>query len=494
MEVLKKLVVKNLNCSYDKRRVLNNVSFSLGRGEVLSIIGPAGSGKTTLAYCLSGIIPNRIKGNVDGEILLDGENILGNEPRKLVGKIGLIMQDYETQIFGLTVEEDIIFGLENIGLDAKEIKKRLDWILKALGLENYRVNHTSQLSSGLKQKLVIASTVAMYPEVVIMDDPLLNLDWSGIKNLENIIIDLKRQGISFIILTKHIKGLERAVDKIIMLGNDHVMYEKGLVFMNKDKIVFNDHEKTTPLIEVNNVWFKYPDGDLVIKGASLNVYGGDILAIMGPNGSGKTTLIKLMSGLLKPIKGHVKVIGRDTKNYSAAKLAKYVTIVFQNPEKHITFETVWDEVTFGCKNLKLPLSYAEDALKLFELFERANDPPYELSMSEKIKLNIASAFALNPNVIILDEPVTIHDGNSLKTIRTMIEKMHSMNKAVVIVTHDSDLAFHLCNRVIIVDNGIIISDSTPRSVFSNHEILQKVRLKPLEVSTYEVKGGALHAE
>jgi len=488
MEALNKLVVKNLNCSYDKRKVLNNISFSLGKGEVLSIIGPSGSGKTTLAYCLSGIIPNHVKGNVDGEILLDGENIIGKEPRSLIGKIGLIMQDYETQIFGLTVEEDIMFGLENIGLDAKEIRERMNWVLKALGLEDYRGYYTSQLSSGLKQKLVIASTVSMYPEIVIMDDPLLNLDWSGIKNLENIIIDLKKRGISFIILTKHIKGLEKAVDKITMLENNSVVYESELNFMNKDKIVFNNHEKTTPLIEVNNVWFKYPDGNLVIKGISLNVYGGDILAIMGPNGSGKTTLIKLMSGLLKPVKGYVKVIGKDTRNYSTAKLAKYVTIVFQNPEKHITFETVWDEVTFGCKNLKLPLSYAESALKLFQLFGRIHDPPYELSMGEKIKLNIASALALDPNIIILDEPVTIHDKNSLSAIRTVIEKMHNMNKAVIIVTHDSDLAFHLCNRVIIVDNGIVIADDAPYSIFSKHEILERARLKPLEVAAHEIRG------
>jgi energy-coupling factor transport system ATP-binding protein len=494
METLNKLTVNNLNCNYDKRKVLNNISFSLGKGEVLSIIGPAGSGKTTLAYCLSGIIPNRVKGYVDGEILLNGENVLGREPYKLVGKIGLIMQDYETQIFGLTVEEDIMFGLENIGLEEKEIRKRLDWVLKSLGLENYRRKYTSQLSSGLKQKLVIASTISMYPEIVIMDDPLLNLDWSGIKNLENIIIDLKKQGISFIILTKHIKGLERAIDKIIMLNGNTVMHEGELSFINKKDTMPNNYEKSVPLIEVDNVWFKYPDGDLVIKGVSLNVYGGDVLAIMGPNGSGKTTLIKLMSGLLKPTKGHVKVIGRSTRNHGAAKLAKYVTIVFQNPEKHITFETVWDEVAFGCKNLKLPLSYAENALKCFQLFERIYDPPYELSMSEKIKLNIASAFALDPNVLILDEPVTIHDHNSLGIIKTVIEKMRSIDRAVIIVTHDSDLAFSLCNRVVIINDGIIIADNTPQSIFSNHEILRKVELKQPEVPTHEIKLGGAHSE
>jgi energy-coupling factor transport system ATP-binding protein len=308
MEALNKLIVNNLSCSYSKCKVLNNLSFYLRKGEVLAIVGSSGSGKTTLAYCLTGIIPNYIKGNVSGEILLNGENILGKKPCELIGKIGLIMQDYETQIFGLTVEDDIIFGLENIGLNREEINKRLNWALKSLGLENYRKKYTSQLSSGLKQKLVIASTISMYPEIIVMDDPLLNLDWIGIKNLEKIIIDLKKQGISFIILTKHIKGLENAIDKIIMLSNNNSEITPIInnISRNNERI---------PLIEVNNVWFKYPNGDFVIKGISLNVYSGDVLAIMGPNGSGKTTLIKLMSGLLKPNKGYVKIVGKNTKNY-----------------------------------------------------------------------------------------------------------------------------------------------------------------------------------
>jgi energy-coupling factor transport system ATP-binding protein len=476
MEALNKLIVNKLSCSYSKCKVLNNLSFSLRKGEVLAIVGSSGSGKTTLAYCLTGIIPNYIKGNVSGEILLNGENILGKKPCELIGKIGLIMQDYETQIFGLTVEEDIIFGLENIGLNREEINKRLNWALKSLGLENYRKKYTSQLSSGLKQKLVIASTISMYPEIIVMDDPLLNLDWIGIKNLEKIIIDLKKQGISFIILTKHIKGLENAIDKIIMLSNNNS--EITPIINNISK---NNNERI-PLIEVNNVWFKYPNGDFIIKGISLNVYSGDVLAIMGPNGSGKTTLIKLMSGLLKPNKGYVKIVGKNTKNYSAAKLAKHVAIAFQNPEKHITFETIWDEVSFGCKNLKLPLSYAEDALKYLQLINRIHDPPYELSMSEKIKLNIASALALDPDVLILDEPITIHDYNSFNIIKTVIEKMQNMNKAVVIVTHDSDLAFNLCNRIIIVNNGIIIADDKPQLVLLNYDLIQKIGLKPVEVS------------
>ncbi|MGC8948027.1 MAG: ABC transporter ATP-binding protein [Thermoprotei archaeon] len=481
METLNKLVVKNLSCSYGEKQVLNNISFSLKDKEVLAVIGSAGIGKSTLAYCLSGIIPNKIKGTVNGEILFHNENILGKKPSELVGKIGFIMQDYDTQIFGLTVEEDIRFGLENLGFDEVEIEKRINWVLKSLGLERYKKTYTSQLSSGLKQKLVIASTVAMNPDVIIMDDPLLNLDWIGIKNLEKIIIDLKKQGTSFIILTKHIEGLHNAIDKVISLDNNTTNIEKVKSWSMSE---MSRIRKSEELIKLDKVWFKYSNGDFIIKNLTLSVNKYDIIAIMGPNGSGKTTLIKLMSGLLKPTKGYVTVVGKDTKKYSASKLANHVSIVFQNPEKYITFETVWDEATFGCKNLKLPLIYAENSLKLFNLYERRQDPPYELSMSEKIKLHIVSALALNPDILILDEPVTIHDTNSLMPLKTTIEQLHKQGKAVIIVTHDTDLALHLCNRIIIINNGTIAADNTPDLIFSDDKLIKQIGLKP--INTYEI--------
>lgn len=483
MEILNKLVVRNLSCSYDKKQILNNISFSLNDKEALAIIGSAGSGKSTLAYCLSGIIPNRIKGEVRGEILLYGENILGKKPNELVNKIGFIMQDYDAQIFGLTVEEDIRFSLENIGLDEEDIEKRINWILNALGLEKYRKSYTSQLSSGLKQKLVIASIVAMHPDIIIMDDPLLNLDWIGIKNLEKIIIDLKTRGISFIILTKHIEGLNNAVDKVISLDNNIRNNERKIWVMPK----IHENKKDEELIKLDKVWFRYANGDFIIKDLTLSVNRYDIIAIMGSNGSGKTTLIKLMSGLLKPTKGQVIVVGKNTKKYSASKLAKHISIVFQNPEKYITFETIWDEVIFGCKNLKLPLTYAENALKLFNLHEQKQVPPYKLSMSEKIKLHIASALAMNTDILILDEPVTIHDTNSLLPLKTAIEQLHKQGKAVIIVTHDTDMALKLCNRVIIINNGTIIADNTPNVVFSNDKIVQQIGLKPVDICEIETE-------
>ncbi len=487
-------VVKNLSCSFNGKNVFSNISFSLSRGEAIAILGPAESGKTVLAYCLTGIIPNRIAAEVHGEIVLDGENILGKKPGDLASKIGLVMQNYEAQLFGLTVEEDVRFALENMGLDEHEIEGRVDWALKSLGLEKYRSYRTSQLSGGLKQRLAIASVIAAKPKVVILDDPTLNLDWIGIKSLENIIARLKNEGMSFVVLSKCVDGIENVIDKTIVLGNNGWngnAIECGEVkphdLLTKSKVSKNMKEEE--LIRVENVWFKYPDTDYIIKNISLSIRRGDVVAIMGSNGSGKTTLVKLMSGILKPSKGRVVVLGKDTRKYSASDIAKHVTVVFQNPERYTVFETVFDEVYFGCRNIGLPKEFAENALRFTGLYDKMFEAPYNLSRSEKIRLHIASALAMNPDVLILDEPLTSCDLIMFSMLKSLVDYMYMQGKAVVIVTHDTNIAAKLCNRVVVLNNGVVVTDSN-QSIFFNDNFVRNTGIRPLKIFNKIFVGGA----
>jgi energy-coupling factor transporter ATP-binding protein EcfA2 len=196
------------------------VSFSVRGGEALAIVGQSGSGKTTLAYCLTGIIPNAIQAKVTGEALLNGESILGRRLSEIVEKINIVMQNYESQIFGLSVEEDIRFGLENLELDENDIESRTDFVLKILGLEKYRKKLVRNLSGGLKQRLAIASTVAMNPKFIVMDEPTSNLDWKGISSLVKIIETLKKHKVGVIILARKIKGLEACLSNVIGLHEE----------------------------------------------------------------------------------------------------------------------------------------------------------------------------------------------------------------------------------------------------------------------------------
>ncbi|MEM1775543.1 MAG: ABC transporter ATP-binding protein, partial [Nitrososphaerota archaeon] len=218
--------------------------------------------------------------------------------------------------------------------------------------------------------------------------------------------------------------------------------------------------------------------DFVLKNISLDIYRGESVTLMGLNGSGKTTLAKLINGLLIPVKGVVRVLGIDTKTSSPARMSRYVGFVFQDPDKHIILDTVWDEVTFIARNLGLSFDYAEEALKLLKLENLRNEAPYCLSMGEKVRLSIASTLASNPEILIFDEPTTGQDEETLVTISLLIKKLKSKNKTSIIITHDSDFALEVSDRVIVMADGVIVADGSPKEILFNNKLLEEYGLEP----------------
>ena len=472
------LRVENLGCRYDKDWIFRNLSFEVKPGEAVAIVGPSGSGKTTLAYCLVGIIPNRIKAEVEGRVIVNDRNVHTSKIQENVKLINIVMQNYEMQIFGLTVEEDLAFSLENLGLDDHEIEAKVRWALEKFGLMNYRTYYVHELSGGLKQRLAIASAIIMAPKYLVMDEPTANLDWEGIVELAKTINMLKMDGKGLIVMTRRLKGLENSIDRIISL-NGESMQIKPEVKLCENAPPPSPFHGSDPVVTFENVWFRYSkDKNYVLREIDLEIFRGQCVALMGPNGSGKTTLVKHINGLLKPIKGRVIILGKDTRRYSTAQLSRSVGMVFQDPDKHITCETVWDEVVFGARNLGLSEKYAEDALRDLGLIDRKNDPPYLLSMGEKIRLSIAGALAMNPEILILDEPTTGQDERTLATISSMISRLKSMGKTIIVVTHDSDFALSVSDRVIVMRDGTIAADGSPREILLNRLVVEELELEP----------------
>ncbi|MEM2819507.1 MAG: ABC transporter ATP-binding protein, partial [Nitrososphaerota archaeon] len=209
MEVLDSLEVRNLNCRYDSKWILRNISFKVKPGEALAIVGPSASGKTTLTYCLSGVIPNRIRAEVSGCLRVDGEELLGKPIKEIIKSIGVVLQNYELQVFGLTVEEDLELSMKEDDRDT------LERVLKLFELEKYRRYYVHELSGGLKHRLVIASTILTDPKYIVMDDPVVNLDWNSRMIVAKTIELLKQKGKGVIILGRRLKGLEKVVDRWI---------------------------------------------------------------------------------------------------------------------------------------------------------------------------------------------------------------------------------------------------------------------------------------
>ena len=241
-----------------------------------------------------------------------------------------------------------------------------------------------------------------------------------------------------------------------------------------------------PIVEVINASYVYPGGIKAIDDISLSIRSGEFIALLGQNGSGKTTLAKLMNGLFKPTKGTVLIKGKDTRKMTVAECARIVGYVFQNPEHQIFASTIYEEIAFGPRNLGIPEEdvkrRVEEALKFVDLKKPMNAFPHLLSVGEKHRVAIASILAMEPELLILDEPTTgIDFGRSLQIMR-LLQRLRDKGKAVIVITHDLYLAAEFAERIIILKDGKKFADGPAKEILSNKRLLVDAGLSPLQVT------------
>jgi len=244
--------------------------------------------------------------------------------------------------------------------------------------------------------------------------------------------------------------------------------------------------KERPLVEVINASYVYPGGIKAVDNISLSVKPGEFIALLGQNGSGKTTLAKLMNGLFKPTQGTVLIKGKDTRKMTVAECARIVGYVFQNPEHQIFASTIYEEIAFGPRNLGIPeediKQRVEEALRLVDLKKPMDAFPHLLSVGEKHRIAIASILAMEPELLILDEPTTgIDFGRSLQIMR-LLQRLRDRGKAVIVITHDLYLAAEFAERIIILKDGRKFADGSAKEILSNKSLLVDAGLSPLQVT------------
>ena len=244
--------------------------------------------------------------------------------------------------------------------------------------------------------------------------------------------------------------------------------------------------KEQPLVEVIDASYVYPGGIKAVDNISLSVKPGEFIALLGQNGSGKTTLAKLMNGLFKPTQGTVLIKGKDTRKMTVAECARIVGYVFQNPEHQIFASTIYEEIAFGPRNLGIPeediKQRVEEALRLVDLKKPMDAFPHLLSVGEKHRIAIASILAMEPELLILDEPTTgIDFGRSLQIMR-LLQRLKDRGKAVIVITHDLYLAAEFAERIIILKDGRKFADGSTKEILSNKSLLVDAGLSPLQVT------------
>lgn len=516
--------IENLSFYYSdsEKPALQDINLSIHDGEFTLITGPSGSGKSSLIRCFNGLIPNFYGGKLEGRVEVQGLNIKDHPTNKLSTKVGMIFQDPENQLVSTDIEREIAFGLENLGIHKNTIVKRIEESLDIVGIAHLRRADIQTLSGGEKQKIAIASVLALHPEILVLDEPTSQLDPKGAEEILNIIERLNDElGITVVLIEHRLDRVVNYVDRIIVMhegriiadGNpreilgkveiqkigigippvvklaQHLQAKSGQVGklpltvkesrMILDKILRNPcgtvlfnkvQHHSDKVIDIESLYYTYPTGTTALRNVNLTINEGEFIAVIGRNASGKTTLVKHFNGLLKPTKGKVIVRGVDTREATIADLSKIVGYIFQNPNDHLFADTVEEEIALTVKHLNLPKHDAELKIKLalekFGLSQFKDQYPRSLSGGEKQRVALASVTVTNPKILVLDEPTRGMEYGLKMELMNFLDEYRKEGNTVILVTHDVETIAEHADRVIFLSEGRVIADGSAREVLS----------------------------
>ena len=467
----------------------------------------------------------------------------------------MVFQDFESQLFSTNVAHEVAFAMEQVGMDRAEMDRRIMPALEAVGLRGFEHRDPMSLSGGEKQRLAIASVLALRPSVIVLDEPTTDLDPEGRAEVFELIKKLRAQGLSLIVIEHESEEL-RAADRILVLregeiaadgppsevfartelltacgvrppGLGHALELLGIDAQPKsveqayDAIVraypacrrnhLREHRQVARIannrrrrearapppafIGIENVSFSYSGGPRVLDSIDLKVEAGEFLAIVGQNGSGKTTLAKHIVGLLQPAAGRVTIDGKDRAQMRPAETARAVAYVFQNPDHQIFAATVEDEVAFGPRNFGLPddeiRRRCDEALEAVGLQNERQSDPFLLSKGERQRLAVASVLVLRPRMLILDEPTTGLDHREQLRMMALVRDLNRAGIAIVIITHTPWLVAEYARRVVLMRKGAKIFDGGVREFFMQDELLRSSSFRAPEITELSRRFGTL---
>ena len=502
--------IENLRFTYPSREIptLHGITTRVPRGAFVLLTGPTGCGKSTLLRTLNGLIPHASAGTLTGTVYLDGQDIATQPLATTCQQVSLLFQNPDDQLFCTLVEDEIAFGLENLGFPPEEIQERITFALKQVGLSEFESRQISSLSGGEKQRVALAAVCAMQPQVLLLDEPTSHLDPKGTREILNIVNSLnKEMGITVVLATHRTREVAPLCNHVWLMEDgrlcldlpkidalqDATPYQRlGVQVPQAENIVvkpttsslkyLSKATRQDPLLNIQHLHFRYPNTDKdAVCDISCEVPRGEVLAIMGANGSGKTTLIHLISGLLRPSSGEVAIDGKSYSRVKLHQLAGKVGIVFQDPDLLLQAETVRDEVAFGPKNLKFPTKplaeRVDRTLARFDLQNLDSEAPYALSRGQRQRTAVAATFSLHPDLFLLDEPTTGQDARHLyQLMDELCNEIRQAHKTLIFATHDADLTLKYADRILLLHDGVVIYDGEPESAFADQELLRQASL------------------
>ena len=526
-----------------KEAALRGVDLEVGEGEFVVVMGPSGAGKSTLCVSLNGLIPHFFRGRMEGEVKIRGHSTRDSKVGEFTREVGLVFQDFEAQLFSTNVELEVAFGPENFQVEHEEMVRRVRNALEWVRLEGFEGRQPATLSGGQKQRLAIASVLAMEPRILCLDEPTTDLDPTGKLGVFEVAEKLRDRDDVTLVVVEHETEETLDADRIVVLKDGVVVrdgsarevlrdvellegagvmplqvarffYELGLgeqlpltpeegieefrrrgleVSLERhEELVEADREREEsygePIIQVEGLTYRYPNGVVALQGVDLTVRQGEFLAVLGQNGSGKTTLVKHFNGLLKPTEGVVKIGGVETVKQGIRRLGQRVGYVFQNPDHQIFSDTVFDEVAFGPKIREMEENEIEnrvsEALAAVGLEGRGGEDPFTLTKGERQRVAVASVLAVRPEVLILDEPTTGLDYAEQKRMMELVERLNEEGSTIIVVTHTMWVVAEYAHRSVVVRDGQVTLRGTVREVFAEEEELRDASLRPPHIVSF----------
>ena len=525
---------------------LRDISLTVGRGEMIAVMGATGAGKSTLAKCLNRTVPAFQSGRLSGDIHICGRHLNAEGVADMAGVVGLVSQDFEAQLFATNVVQEVVFGMEQLGVPPDEMRRRVLSALEAVGLQGFEHRDPATLSGGEKQRLAIAATLALQPRILVFDEPTTDLDPLGKLEIFSVLAGMRREGYTLIVIEHEIAAAEQA-DRLVVMSAGRIvcddaparvlarvdfLHEHGVRPPDMSRLAAQLHLAAvprsvdeaeealrtragtpsppvrmqrneghggaglragasvragdTPLVEAESITFRYESGAAALNDVSLRIDASEFVALIGQNGSGKTTLAKHLNGLLRPASGRVMLSGTDLRELAMNKVAADVGYVFQNPDHQIFAATVVDEVAFGPRNFRVAADEVaervQSALEAVALRGLEDADPFLLSKGHRQRLAVASLLAMRPRLLILDEPTTGLDYDEQRHMMDLLARLHAQGMAILIITHSPWVVAEYADRGVLMSAGRILFDGPLRALFAEEALLARAHFQAPEIT------------
>ena len=489
---------------------LSDVELTIDEGEMCLVVGATGSGKSTLLRAVNGLVPHFTGGTLSGTVAVDGRTTTKNKPRDLADVVGMVLQDPTSGFVADTVEDELAFGMEWLGLAPAVMRRRVEETLDLLGLTELRHRPLRTLSGGQRQRVAIGSALTVHPRVLVLDEPTSALDPQGSEDvlaaLQRLVHDL---GLTVLVAEHRLERVVQYADRIVELTDD------GHVRSGSPQQMMATCPIAPPVVELGRLagWtpvplsvrdarrhaaglrkrlhdsgaraaqpVRSPAGETVsevrdvrlrygpvtaLRGVSLQVHTGDVMAVMGRNGAGKSSLLASLAGMARPQTGHIGVAGLDPRRADPDDLVRAVGLVPQQPGDLLYATSVADECTTADQDGGRRIGTTRAVLADLAPDIDPQRHPRDLSEGQRLLLALSIVLAASPTLLLLDEPTRGLDYGAKRRLVQVLRRLAHTGHAVMVATHDVELVAEACTRVAIVADGEVVADGDVADVLAS---------------------------